>query len=70
MIEMQPVSSSNIASIGYDEETHQLKVEFIGGRVYTYYEVSREVYQELMASESKGKYLHQYIKGVYTYSSE
>ena len=62
-----PVVSSNIESIGYDSNSKILEVEFTNMSVYRYYEVPEDVYEELMAAESKGSYLHQKIKGVYRY---
>lgn len=59
------VKSSNIASIGYEEEVQTLEIEFINGDIYQYFDVPRSVYQELMSSASHGRYLNQYIKGTY-----
>ena len=58
-----PVVSSNIESIGYDSNSKILEVEFTNMSVYRYYEVPEDVYEELMAAESKGSYLHREIKG-------
>jgi|TARA_B100000749_G_scaffold39746_1_gene27204 hypothetical protein len=58
-----PVVSSNIKSIGYDSNSKILEVEFTNMSVYRYYEVPEDVYEELMAAESKGSYLHRKIKG-------
>ena len=35
----QPVSSSNIRSIGYDSESNTLEIEFHSGGVYQYFGV-------------------------------
>jgi len=61
----QPVSSSNIASIGYDQKSQTLEIEFLSGGVYQYYSVSQSLYQGLMAASSHGSYFHQNIKGRY-----
>ena len=61
------VESSNIKSIGYSEEERILQVEFNNLSVYNYKDVPKDVYDEMIVSESKGKYLYQYIKGVYEY---
>lgn len=63
-----PVSSSNIASIGYDNGTSTLEVEFVGGSVYQYFDVPERVYLEFMRASSKGQFLHAHIKDVYRYS--
>lgn len=36
-MERQYVSSSNIASIGYDPDNQVLEIEFLSGAVYQYY---------------------------------
>lgn len=63
------VSSSNIASIGYDSGTQTLEVEFLDGSVYQYHNVPSGVHQGLMGASSHGSYLDTYIKkGGYRYS--
>lgn len=64
----QPVTSSNIASIGYDADSQTLEIEFLNGGVYQYFDVPQYVYEELMDADSHGQYLAQNIKGVYRYS--
>lgn len=57
-----PVKSSNVKSIGYDMAAQELEVEFNSG-VYVYSGVPAQVYGELMAAESIGKYIAANIKG-------
>jgi hypothetical protein len=57
-----PVSSSNLASIGYDAESLVLEVEFNNGRVYQYFDVPQGTYDELMGASSKGSYMNNVIK--------
>lgn len=63
-----PVSSSNIAAIGYDEGSMTLTVEFLSGTLYQYFDVSSQVYQELMAAGSVGTYFSQNIRNNYRYT--
>ena len=56
------VSSSNIASIGYDPKQMILEVEFLNGSIYQYYDVPEALYEGIMSAESHGKYLNEYIK--------
>lgn len=64
-----PVSSSNIASIGYDSRTRTLEVEFNNGSVYQYHGVPEGIYQGLMGAPSHGEYLDAYVKkGGYAYT--
>ena len=58
----QRVSSSNIVSVGYDEEQRVLEIVFVGGRVYHYLEVPPERVLSLLRAESKGRYLNSEIK--------
>ena len=60
------VSSSNIESVGYENNT--LYVRFLNGSLYAYFNVSETVYLSLMSASSHGKYLNAYIKGIYQYS--
>lgn len=62
------VVSSNIASIGYDEATETLEVEFLNRSVYQYYNVPGGLYEKLMQESSKGRFLNTYIKNAYPYS--
>ena len=61
-MERQYVSSSNIASIGFDPDNMILEVEFLNGTVYQYYDVPQSIYDGLMAADSHGKYFAAYIK--------
>jgi hypothetical protein len=67
-MERVAVSSSNIASVGYDAGTSTLEIEFNSGGVYEYYDVPEYVYDELMNSGSLGSYHHQNIKNVFSCS--
>ncbi|MCD5362786.1 KTSC domain-containing protein [Chromobacterium aquaticum] len=66
-MERTRVSSSTIRSIGYNEATSTLEVEFLNGHVYQYFSVPFDRYQRLMASNSKGSFLASRIKGNYRY---
>ena len=61
----KPVSSSAISSVGYDRKEKTLELEFSSGGVYDYYEVPPKVYAELMAAESKGRFISEQIRGRY-----
>jgi hypothetical protein len=64
-MEMINVTSSNIASIGYDPETSILRVKFLKGSEYEYLGITPENHKGLMASETKGSYLARFIVGKY-----
>lgn len=62
MIVRTPVKSSNISAIGYDPKERVLEVEFLNGGVYRHAEVPQEVYDSLMAADSKGSHYHANVK--------
>lgn len=62
------ISSSNVQSIGYDEASQTLEVEFQRSGVYQYYNVPQYIYEELMRAPSKGQFLNAYITKGYPYS--
>jgi hypothetical protein len=64
-MERQPVSSSNLASVGYDEDSATLEVEFKSGAIYRYYNVPSFEYERLMAASSHGIYFNANIKDKY-----
>jgi hypothetical protein len=41
----QNVNSSNLASVGYDETSNTLEVEFNNGGIYQYFNVPESVYK-------------------------
>jgi hypothetical protein len=56
------VSSSNLASVGYDAAQRILEIEFLSGSVYQYFNVPQSVYEGLMAAESHGRYFDANVK--------
>ena len=67
-MERNPVTSSNIRSVGYDEPSQTLEVEFDNGSIYQYYNVGSDLYAQFMAAPSKGQFLGAYIRRSYPYS--
>jgi hypothetical protein len=57
------VKSSLITAVDYDEETERLVVEFKGGGTYVYSKVPKEIYKDMLYSESIGKFFTSRIKG-------
>lgn len=64
----QPVTSSNVADVGYDAPSMTLEIGFKNGTVYQYFDVPESVYQELLRSDSVGTFLNQQIKNSYRYA--
>ena len=65
--EMIYVSSSNIESIGYDEQNEHVYVRFLNGTLYTYKGVPLHEFENLRDAPSLGSYLHRNYKNVYPY---
>jgi len=63
-----PVSSTNVAAVGYDQSTMTLEVEFLNGSEYQYFDVPPAIYQGLIGAESIGSYLAQSIKNNFRYT--
>ena len=63
-----PVKSSDLKSVGYDEKTTLLEVEFNSGKIYQYSRVPKAVYLELMNAQSHGIYFSRNIRDNLRYS--
>jgi hypothetical protein len=66
-IEMIPVVSSNVDSIGYDPDTQTLRVRFNNGSAYEYMNVPAMEFEQLRSAPSVGSYLNRNVKGNYPY---
>lgn len=61
------VESSNIESVGYDDTTSSMYVKYKSG-TYKYDGVDKSVFESLLTSTSKGKFMNENIKGQYNYT--
>jgi hypothetical protein len=57
-----PVSSSNLASVGYDSVRQILEIAFHNGSIYQYFNVPHNTYEGLMQASSHGHYFDTFIK--------
>lgn len=64
-MELVNVNSSNLKSIGYENNT--LVVKFNNGGIYWYSNVPQNIYEELLNAPSKGRYLNENIINKYTH---
>ena len=64
----QPVTSSSIASVGYEAAAQTLEVEFLNGSVYQYFGVPPAVHSALLDAGSVGSYFSRNIKNNYRYA--
>jgi len=67
-MDRQPVSSSNIRSIGYDSKSKTLEIEFHSGGIYQYFNVPKSVHTGLISASSHGSYFHRHIKDRYQWT--
>ena len=68
---LQEVESTSIKEVGYNPETQVLTVVFEkSGETYEYKGVPKDVYDALMAAESKGQYFAQNIKGKFEFTKK
>lgn len=56
------VDSSLISGVNYDAGSQALTIEFTDGDSYRYSAVGQDIYDGLMAAESKGSYFQEKIK--------
>lgn len=66
-MDRKPVQSSNIASVGYEESTETLEVEFSDGNVYQYQGVPKHIYEQLVSAPSVGQFFHFNIRNSFPY---
>ena len=64
-MEMIQVESSSIESIGRDEATGVMQVNFVNGSQYKYKGVPVSVFNEFLNAGKKGKYYTDNIRGKY-----
>ena len=62
LLERQSVKSVILRSVGYDDSTKILEIEFHSGLVYQYLGVPSKVYTDLMRSGEIGKYFSDKVR--------
>ena len=67
-IRIASLDSSSIAAAGYDAASRTLRLRYVGGRTYDYFDVPSDVYDDLLASSSKGQFVNWNVKPNYRYS--
>ena len=66
-MKITPVESSTLASVGYDESSDLLQLEFRSRALYRYFAVPAAVHEALLAAPSKGRYFNQTIRRHYRF---
>lgn len=67
---MEKCTSSQIAEYGYDPETKVLAVRFVMGGFYHYRNVPPDVFTEMKAAQSVGRFLHTNVKGRFPFEAK
>ncbi|MEI7998670.1 MAG: KTSC domain-containing protein [Candidatus Omnitrophota bacterium] len=64
----EPVESSNVESVSYDDKTQDLTVTFKRSGSYIYHDVPKSIGNAMPYAESKGKFVWEVLRGKYSYS--
>ena len=62
LLERQPVKSRILRSVGYNDSTKILEIEFHTGLVYQYSGVPPKVYADFMHSDEIGKFFSEKVR--------
>ena len=66
-IDREPVKSTSIASVGYDDLSATLEIEFRKASVYQYYDVPQRIYTELITASALGRFINNKVKPYFAY---
>ena len=66
-MELIPLDSTMISAVAYDDAHRDLIVIFNTGQTYVYSDVPRDIYDGLLAADSKGTYMHSTILNHFPY---
>ncbi len=64
-MEMIPVASKAITSIGYDPASMRMQIRFKQGHTYTFCNVPESIFDGLLKAPSKGIYYDLHIRNKY-----
>lgn len=64
IINFQFANSSMLDSANYNTDTQELTVEFNNGKSYTYMDVDKRTYDELIGAKSAGAYFNSIKKNL------
>jgi hypothetical protein len=66
-MELIPVDSASVRSVGYEEDRRILFIQFLDGDLYEYFDVPVGDFVDLMHAESIGWFVNKRIKPYYDY---
>ena len=64
---MPRVQSSVMTYVHYDEESAELDITFVSGKIYRYFGVPLATYVDLLDAESVGEFFNQNIKNAFRF---
>lgn len=67
-MEREPVTSSNLVSVGYNPDSETLEVEFKTTGVYEYYNVPPFMHERLIRAGSIGAFFNAEIRNSYAHA--
>ena len=65
MPQMTRIRSRSVVAVGYDQDRHELSVNFVSGETYVYAMVPPSVYRSLLDADSVGRFVNATIKPTY-----
>jgi len=66
-MDMQPVVSSNISAVGFDDKTNTMRIQFTSGATYEA-SAAKSDFDIFMASKSKGIHFNKVLKKAFAWS--
>ena len=63
-------NSGNVLKSTYFVKDQRLYIAFKRGHMYSYENISPEIYEEFEEADSQGRFFHEVINGKYTYRKE
>jgi hypothetical protein len=67
-MKLQKVKSTMISEVGYDAAANVLHVKFPNGKHYAYFDVAPQLHEDMMASDSIGKFFASNVRGSFAHS--
>ena len=67
MIDMMPINSESISTIGYDEKNSSLHIKYKDNSLVEYYNIELDVFANLLFSPSKSTYIEEKIFNKFSY---
>jgi hypothetical protein len=62
------LESATLVNASYDHALAQLQLQFRDGTRYTYFEVSPELFHDLLCATSRGAFFNRYIRTQFRYA--